>query len=167
VTNAQYALCVSAGVCQPAGRKITDANIAFDSDFFRDNNPVVGVSYYDTSRFCTWLGARLPTEEEWEKAARGEDGRRYPWGDPLDPSRANLNSSGPYAVGSNSSGTSPYGVYDLAGNAFEWTSSQSNGRYIVRGGSWFSYPFRARTADRGTKLDPNFANYDIGFRCAK
>lgn len=167
VTNAQYSTCVAAGACQTAGRNVTDNNIPYDSDLFLADHPVVGVNFYDAASFCTWIGARLPTEDEWEKAARGTDSRIYPWGNSMDSSFANLDSQVSTAVGSYSGGVSPYGVWDMAGNAFEWTATNVRGRYVLRGGSWHTYPFRARVADRGTKLDPGFANYDIGFRCVR
>lgn len=166
VTNAQYNACVNAGICEAAARNITDKNIAYNPDFFADNLPVVGVSWQDASTFCNWLGERLPTEVEWEKAARGSgDQRRYPWGSDYDPSRANLSSGYPTAVGSYPSGASPYGMMDMAGNVFEWTATADGDKYILRGGGWNNYYYRGRVTDRGTKLPPSFANYDIGFRC--
>ena len=167
VTNAEYAACVHAGTCAPAGRAISDSNIPYTPALFLPERPVVGVSQQDAALFCSWLGARLPTEEEWEKAARGTDGRIYPWGNRLELERANVGADDPAAVGDHPAGASPWGVHDLAGNAFEWTSSHEGNRYVLRGGSWFGFPFRARSADRGTKLEPTFANYDVGFRCAR
>ena len=167
ITNAQYDVCVQRRICSPAGSAIKDNNIARQPLFFEDNYPVVGVSLRDATTFCRWIGGRVPSEEEWEKAARGTDGRRYPWGEKYDSSRANLAQSGPRPVGSFLNGASPYGLMDMAGNVFEWTSSEVNGNYLVRGGSWFQPSYRGRTTDRLTKLPPEFANYDIGIRCAK
>lgn len=167
VTNAQYNACVNAGICGVAGRNITDDNITSNPGFFADNLPVVGISWQDASTFCNWLGGRLPTEVEWEKAARGSgDQRRYPWGSDYDPSRANLSSGYPTAVGRYPGGASPYGIMDMAGNVFEWTATVDGDKYILRGGGWNNYYYRGRVTDRGTKLPPSFANYDIGFRCA-
>ncbi len=166
-TNAQYNACVAAGICRRAGERISDNNIAYDANFFADANPVVGVSWNDATTFCQWVGGRLPTEVEWERAARGSDGRRYPWGDTFDSSRANLGSGHPSAVGNFPAGASPYGVLDMAGNVFEWTATQEGGNYVIRGGGWSKYYFRGRVTDRGTQLGPDFANYDIGFRCAR
>lgn len=167
VTNSDYAACVGAAVCAVAGRAIADSNIPYDPAFFASNRPVVGVSYYDAGTFCAWISARLPTEEEWEKAARGVDGRVYPWGDRLDVTLANIGSTGPAVVGNFAGGASPWGAQDMAGNVFEWTATRQDDRFTLRGGSWFVYPFRGRTADRGTKLEATFANYDVGFRCAR
>lgn len=168
VTNAQYNACVNAGVCQAAGRNITDSSLPYKREYFGDNFPVVGVGWQDAATFCTWSGGRLPSEAEWEKAARGaNDQRRYPWGNEFDPARANLGSGSPIVIGSYPGGASPYGIMDMAGNVFEWTATAVDGKYVVRGGGWSKYYFRGRVTDRGTKLSPGFANYDIGFRCAQ
>lgn len=169
VTNSQYNICVANGVCPPIGRIAPETDIAYNPNFFADPLPAVAVSWDNANIFCHWAGARLPTEWEWEKAARGSDGsRRYPWGYTFEAGRANLASGFPSAVGSYPSGASPYGVMDMAGNVFEWTATATgDSRYIVRGGAWSKFYFRGRVADRGTKLAPNFVNYDIGFRCAR
>lgn len=169
VTNAQYNVCVANQVCPPIGRLPVDVDIPYKAGFFAASLPAVAVSWDNANLFCQWIGARLPSEAEWEKAARGVDGsRRYPWGATFSPGRANLSSAGPKAVGSYPSGASPYGVMDMAGNVFEWTATATDdGRDIVRGGGWSKFYFRGRVTDRGTKLVPNFVNYDIGFRCAR
>jgi formylglycine-generating enzyme required for sulfatase activity len=107
---------------------------------------VVLVSQEDARAYAAWLSDetgerwRLPTETEWEKAARGTDGRRFPWGDSFDPSRLNSHDEGPFdtvAVGSNPAGASPFGLLDAAGQVFEWTATPVGpGRFIVKGGSW-------------------------------
>ena len=112
----------------------------------RDDHPVVMVSHDDAMAYAAWLSAetgrrwRLPSELEWEKAARGPDGRPFPWGDTFDPALLNSHDSGPFdtlPVGSRPGGASPYGLLDAAGQVFEWTASPgSAGRFLVKGGSW-------------------------------
>lgn len=112
----------------------------------REHHPVVLVSHGDALAYAAWLSARtgkawrLPSEIEWEKAARGTDGAYFPWGDEYDPERLNSHDAGPFAtlpVGSFPAGASPFGLLDGAGQVFEWTSSPGNpGRYLVKGGSW-------------------------------
>ena len=112
----------------------------------REEHPVVLVSHDDARAFAAWLRSttgchwRLPTEDEWEKAARGVAGRWFPWGDAYDPDRLNSHDRGPFdtlPVGSFPEGSSPYGVLDAAGQVFEWTATAGPvGRHIVKGGSW-------------------------------
>jgi formylglycine-generating enzyme required for sulfatase activity len=168
VTNAEYNACVRAGFCSPPGLAATDGSIAYDSGFFADDRPVVGVTWYDANAFCSWIGGRLPAEEEWEKAARGPgDQRRYPWGDAYEAGRANLGTGYPTAVGSFPTGASPYGIMDLTGNVYEWTTTNDDRGYVLRGGGWNKPFFRGRVSDRGTQLPRDFRNFDIGFRCVR
>lgn len=161
VTNAMYGQCISTGACAPP------AQTKFHTMPEYSNHPVLGVSWEQASAYCHWAGRRLPTEAEWEKAARGTDGRRYPWGDTFDATKTNLSSNYPSPVGSFPQGSSPYGVMDMAGNVFEWTATWGDRGYVVRGGAWTKYYFRGRVSDRGTQLTPDFINYDIGFRCVR
>jgi len=162
VTNRQYAAFVAATGHRPpyvdaatwaASRLVhpytltqrhawTDGRIPAN----REEHPVVLVSRVDAEAYARWLSLitdmtwRLPTEMEWEKAARGSDGRRFPWGDVFDARRLNSHDAGPYdttPVGQYSGDASPYGLLDAAGQVFEWTASQAGpGRSIVKGGSW-------------------------------
>ncbi len=133
----------------------------------KGDHPVVGLSWERVRRVLLREGFDLPSEEEWEKAARGTDGRSYPWGDAFDSARCNTRSSGRFdstPVASHAEGASPWGVLDLAGNVWEWTSSTTaDGLVRVKGGSWFDPPALAR-ADRGLTARPDFASSSIGFR---
>lgn len=143
VTQGDYRRCVVARRCAPAGGSevprgseiaaptSTAADSASD-----DHLPIVNVSWVDAQSFCRFVGGRLPTEAEWEKAARGTDGREYPWGDEVSCDRANWgnfdgegpcagrNPGHPVAVGQYTDGASPYGVMDLGGNVWEWVADR-------------------------------------------
>jgi formylglycine-generating enzyme required for sulfatase activity len=134
--------------------------------------PVVGVSFFEADAFAKWKGKRLPTEIEWERAARGTDGRVYPWGDEFDLEKCNSKESD---IGKTTSvlkypnGISPEGCYDMAGNIWEWTASfydDDKDRYVLRGGSWDFISDFCRCAARNG-LDPGGRYDGIGFRCAR
>lgn len=165
VTNEQYKQFVK----QTKHREPTDWAVYGYPEEKKDH-PVVFVSFDDASAYCKWHGKRLPTEEEWEKAARGADGRIYPWGNEFDSSKANTSLSGVVGttkIGAYKNGKNPYGLYDMAGNVWEWTNSNyDEKRKAVRGGSWgLSHRF-ARTFTR-IAYKPDIKINNLGFRCAK
>jgi formylglycine-generating enzyme required for sulfatase activity len=133
VTNANYASCVMADVCEPPHLTKSDFRASYYGNLEYDNFPVIYVDWRMARTYCeTWREARLPTEAEWEKAARGTDGRSYPWGEGISCEQANYDGEPDLAaycvgetseVGSYEGGQSSYGLYDMAGNVFEWTSS--------------------------------------------
>ena len=178
VTNGEYRRCQEAGACTQPGNWTYSA-------FNQEDQPVVGVNWNQARLYCEWAGARLPTEAEWEKAARGTDGRRYPWGnEEVNCLRANYYgcANGPLPVGSKPTGASPYGALDMAGNASEWVADwydagyyarspernppgpDSGDRRVVRGGSWHYQDF-VRDAYR-VPFAPTLAYNYIGFRCS-
>ena len=147
------------------------------------NTPITHVTWTDADSYCRSLGKRLPSEAEWEKAARGTDGRAYPWGNAFDPDKSNIGAS-PQAVGSFPEDRSPYGVFDMAGNVSEWTDSwyrpypgntYRSADYgifqkVVRGGAFnasrhFADEMFAQVTFRNYNR-PNVAGPDNGFRCA-
>ena len=135
VTNGMYELCVNAGVCRPP-REIRSDNREeyFGNPEFRDY-PVVNVAWLDANAYCQWAERRLPTEAEWEHAARGDDKRNYPWGDEP-PNEFNSNSQNIVGdttrVGSYAEGASPFGVLDMAGNVWEWVADRYQPNYYKK-----------------------------------
>ena len=189
VTNARYAECVADGYCRPQ----FIGNIIFDTRFYADH-PANQVTWYDAKAYCAWRGARLPTEAEWEKAARGGlEGKKYPWGDekpactPGAPNGAQIfecSGYNPAAVGSFA--PNGYGLFDMFGNVAEWVSDWFQENYyslspgsnplgpdtgtlrVLRGGGGFSLrPFSnsSSVASRSQAL-PADASIGTGFRCA-
>ena len=190
VTNAQYkAFCDTTVRSYPP-----DPGFGGDytSDYFRNkpDYPVVNVSWEDAAAYAQWAGKRLPTEAEWEKAARGGlEGKRYPWGDAISHDDANYSGTGgqdqwTYTSSVGSFPPNGYGLYDMEGNVWEWctdwydenyysqsqiwnpTGSTTGSYRVLRGGSWNNDPNYVRVAYRGG-IAPTFWYYGIGFRCAK
>lgn len=177
VTNKDYKLFVDATHHATPARWTTNNYPEGEGDY-----PVTFVNWYDASAYAAWAGKRLPTEAEWERAARGDKGFTYPWGNTWDSSKLNMEYK--YArttpVNKFPEGISPYGCYDMSGNLFQWTSSAyykyrnspahpemfRMGYYVLRGGSWKSDKFTAMSFSRNP-TDPTFRSDFFGFRCVK
>jgi len=191
VTNGQYSICVQEGVCtKPGETKSFTREYYYGAEEF-DNFPVAYVDWYQASEYCQWAGGSLPTEAQWEKAARGSDGRTYPWGE-KEPTcdLANFKFADKECVGDTTSvgsypkGVSLYGALDMAGNVWEWIADRysgiayaymlqdnenptgpDNGDYrVIRGGSYLNQKNSIRSFDR-FYAHPVVSWNDIGFRC--
>jgi formylglycine-generating enzyme required for sulfatase activity len=185
VTNAEYRRFVEAGGYgkreywsdegwqRKQREKWTEPRYWDHTKWNQPDQPVVGVSWYEAEAYARWAGGRLPTEVEWEKAARGVDGRQYPWGDGFDPSKCNTRESGigkTTPVGEYSAkGDSPYGAADMAGNVWEWCADwydENEDAKVLRGGSWSYYRWVARCPYR-TGNDPRPRLDLVGFRVSR
>ncbi|NPV39863.1 MAG: SUMF1/EgtB/PvdO family nonheme iron enzyme [Anaerolineae bacterium] len=186
VTNKEYLDCVKSGCCTPPSLRESGPTNHYGDPAY-DDHPVVGVNWFQAAQYCECMDARLPTEAEWEKAARGDEGNIYPWGDEAPTcDRTNMNGCGAEgstkAVASYPLGISPYGLYDMAGNVREWTaddyeadSYQTLARFnpgnaddgekkVARGGGFNDFEENLRSAAR-LSLDPKQDYDDVGFRC--
>ena len=185
VTNRLYNQCVQAGFCAPPGRaRLVNFGNYYAESAFR-NFPVIWVTWEDAANYCEFAGKRLPTEAEWEKAARGEQGDFYPWGSAEPAFQANYDfvEQDVAPVGQYSADRSPYGAYDMAGNAREWVADwyqwdyyanapgdnppgpESGVTKVLRGGSWNDAPVALRASIRKNFLTDAF-DANLGFRCA-
>ena len=179
VTNKMYQMCMDAGGCIPLMSNESYTRDSYFGNSAYDNYPVVYVDWHMASAYCEWAGRRLPTEAEWEKAARGTDGRIYPWGN--EPPNSRLLNFGndqddTNEVGLYPAGTSPYGALDMAGNVQEWTADWYDSEYYQTSpadnpqgpssGEYRAIRGSGSAARGGDNPDLPVMRFYLGFRCA-
>ena len=190
VTNAMFAQYVSSGGGnEPPSQNSSNTRKSYYQNSEYADYPVIWVDWSQADAYCKWAGRSLPTEAQWEKAARGTDGRTYPWGEGADPGKANFNGKDTTKVGSYPEGASPYGALDMAGNVFQWVAdwysdtyyqnspdknppgagpdeSPSGSARVLRGGAWDGSGEDLRSFTRANGNPSSGKNSDIGIRCA-